>query len=117
MWRCRGSSSIRFISTPAFSTLSANECRGLQIWQEAALAIGVDAVEDLLQRPWPSPIADAIIGIFKRDDDQARWLVVGQGGQWVVACRASGGVSRPFGSLAEALSLICPLESGPVRPA
>ena len=99
----------------AFSTLSANERSCLQEWQDAALAIGVDAVEDLLQRPWPCPIAEAIIGIFKRDDDQARWLIVGQGGQWVVACCASGGVSRPFGSLADALSLICPMGPPPIR--
>jgi hypothetical protein len=95
--------------TLAFFALSANERTCLQEWQDAARAIGVDGVEDLLQRPWPSPIAEAIIGIFKRNDDKARWLIVGQDGQWVVACCDSGGVSRPLDSLADALSLICPM--------
>ena len=99
-----------------FSALSANERICLQVWQDAALAAGVDAVEDLLARPWPCPIAEAIIGVFKRGDDQARWLIVGQGGQWVVACCTSGGVSRPFNLLADALSLICPMELPPPRP-
>jgi hypothetical protein len=103
------------MATLAFSALSANERSCLQEWQEAALAIGVDAVEDLLQRPWPGPIAETIIGIFRRDDDQASWLIVGQDGEWVVASCASGGVSHPFGSLADALSLICPMEAPPIR--
>src|ERR1700722_19528009 len=89
----------RSMPTLAFSALSANERSCLQEWQDAALAIGVDAVEDLLQRPWPGSIAEAIIGIFKRDDDEASWLIVGQDGQWVVASCASGGISPPFGSL------------------
>ena len=104
------------MSAPAFSTLSANERRCLQEWQEAALAVGVDAVEDLVQRAWPCPVADAIIGIFQRDDDQARWLIVGQGGQWVVAYCATGVVFAPVGSLVEALSLICAVPRPPIRP-
>src|ERR1700692_3664143 len=109
--------SIRSMPTLAFSALSANERRCLQEWQDAALAVGVDSVEDLLQRPWPCAIAETIIGVFKRDDDQASWLIVGQGGQWVVACRASGGVSRALWSLTEALSLFCPMGPLPVPPA
>jgi hypothetical protein len=108
--------SIRSMPPLPFSALSANERSCLQVWQDAALAVGVDAVEDLQGRPWPCPIAEAIIGIFKRGDDQARWLIVGQGGQWVVASSASGGISRPFDSLADALSLICPMPPPPVRP-
>jgi hypothetical protein len=99
-----------------FSALSADERACLQVWQDAAQAIGVDAVEDLLARPWPCPIAEAIIGVFNRGDAQARWLIVGQDRQWVVACCASGGVSQPFDSLADALSLICPMPPSPVRP-
>jgi hypothetical protein len=102
------------MSTLAFAALSVNERSCLQEWQDAARAIGVDAVEDLLQRPWPCPIAETIIGIFKQDDDQASWLIVGQDQQWVVASCASGGVSHPFGSLADALSLICPMEPPPL---
>jgi hypothetical protein len=107
--------SSRTMPAPAFSGLSANERTCLQVWQDAARAAGVDAVEDLRQRPWPCPIADAIIGVFRRGDDQASWIVVGQDGQWVVACCASGGVSRPFGSLADALALICPMPPPPVH--
>jgi hypothetical protein len=100
----------------AFSALTANERSCLQVWQDVAQAIGVDAVEDLLARPWPCPVAETIIGIFTHGDDQARWLVVGQDGRWVVACCASGGVSDPFDSLTDALSLICPMGPSAIRP-
>jgi hypothetical protein len=95
--------------TAAFPALNEAEHACLQRWQAAAQSAGIDAVKDLLQRPWPCPVAETIIGIFKRGDDHAAWLVVGQAGQWAVACAADGGVSASLGSLAEALALVWPV--------
>jgi hypothetical protein len=80
-------------------------------WQRLALSIGIDAVEDLKARPWPGPVADAVIGLFRSGEEMANWLVIGHDGTWVVACCTDGTVSRQFDSLAAALSMLHPLES------
>jgi hypothetical protein len=88
----------------AFTGLSPAEARYLDRWERAARAVGIDTVEDLIQRPWPCAIHGAVIGIFVEGDHAASWLVVKHNGFWAVACCADGTVSTPVESLAAALS-------------
>lgn len=90
----------------SFSGLSLDERHYLSEWQASARAIGIDAVEDLTRRPWPCPVPDTVIGVFHAESNAARWLVVGQGGAWAVACCAEGTASPTLNSLAEALAVI-----------
>jgi hypothetical protein len=91
-----------------FTGLSPDERRHLREWQSAARTIGIDAVEDLAPRPWPCPIADTVIGVFRAGSETAPWLVIGHNGAWAVAHCAEGSVSRTLHSLAEALAVIYP---------
>jgi hypothetical protein len=104
-------------SCATFPALSPGERAYLLDWRRAAKAFGIDAVEDMIERPWPCPVADVILGIFRSGDEQASWLVIGHNGQWVVACCAEGTVSPTVGSLADALSLVQPLPRGFIRSA
>ena len=87
-----------------FGGLSPTERRYLEEWQRAARAVGIDAVEDLMQRRWPCSVDGAVIGVFMEGDEAAAWLVVKHNGRWAVACCADGTVSRSVGSLADALA-------------
>ena len=102
---------------PSFEALSATERRYLLEWRRAARDIGIDGIDDLMLRPWPCPVADVIIGVFRTGDDRAAWLVIGHNRSWAVACCADGTVSHSVATLVEALSLIHPLEIGPGRVA
>lgn len=79
-------------------------------WQATVQASGIDAVEDLASRPWPCPMAGAVLGVFRAGGAAAAWLVIGHEGSWAVASCADGTVSAPFGSLAGALAAIDPRE-------
>ena len=98
---------------PRFEGLSATDRTYLQDWRHAAQDIGIDAVDDMMLRPWPCPVADVIIGVFRAGDDRAAWLVIGHNGSWAVARCADGSVSHSVETLVEALSLIHPLQTGP----
>ena len=98
---------------PRFDGLSATDRTYLQDWRQAAQDSGIDAVDDMMLRPWPCPVADVIIGVFRAGEERAAWLVIGHNGSWAVARCADGTVSRSVGTLVEALSLIHPLEMGP----
>jgi hypothetical protein len=100
--------------TQPFSGLSPDERHHLREWQSAASEIGIDAVEDLASRPWPCPVADTVIGVFRVGAPTAPWLVIGHNGAWAVACCSEGSVSRTLHSLAEALAVIYP---GPLASA
>jgi hypothetical protein len=80
----------------------------LREWQSAASKVGIDAVEDLASRPWPCPVAETVIGVFRAGSETAPWLVIGHNGAWAVACCTEGSVSRTLHSLAEALAVIYP---------
>jgi hypothetical protein len=95
-------------ANPAFNELSADDRLRLRSWQSGAKRIGVDAVEELTSRPWPTSVSGIVIGIFRAGSDTARWLVVGRDCQWVVAFCEEREVSRTLPSLAEALELIYP---------
>jgi anti-sigma factor RsiW len=96
----------------AFRGLSAAERRTLSHWLAAVRSAGVDAAEDLGERPWAMPAADTIIGVFRSGHLLASWLVIGQSGSWAVACCADGAVSEACDSLAEALALVCKPRAG-----
>jgi len=100
------------ISSPAqsFRALTPDERVYLQEWWKRALPSGIDMIEDLRARPWPCPIADTIIGMFRRGEEMAAWMVIGQDGAWVVACCSDGTVTRQFDSLAEALAQVHPVD-------
>ena len=98
---------------PRFEGLSATDRTYLQDWRRAAQDSGIDAVDDMMLRPWPCPVADVIIGVFKAGDDRAAWLVIGHNGSWAVARCADGVVSHSVETLSEALSLIHPSEKAP----
>jgi hypothetical protein len=89
-----------------FRALQSEERSYLLEWQTRVRAIGIDAVQDLAPRPWPCPIADTVIGIYKLGDELASWLVVGHAGWWAVSRRDDGSVSQSLGSLADALALV-----------
>ena len=91
-----------------FATLTAVERRYLEGWSVAARASGVDAVEDMRGRSWPGPVAETIIGVFQSGHLLATWLIVGEGGNWAVACCADGSTSGPLPSLVDALEFVCP---------
>jgi hypothetical protein len=98
---------------PTFEGLSAADRTYLQDWRHSAKDIGIDAVDDMMLRPWPCPVADVIIGVFRAGDDRAAWLVIGHNDSWAVARCADGAVSHSVETLSEALSLIHPMEMGP----
>jgi|SRR6516225_8536138 hypothetical protein len=87
-----------------FGGLSPSERRYLEQWQRVARAVGIDGVEDLIDRPWPCSVDGAVIGVFVEGDEEAAWLVVKQDGRWAVACCADCTVSRSVESLPEALA-------------
>lgn len=91
---------------PEFRALRSDERSYLLDWQTRVRAIGIDAVQDLVPRRWPCPIAETIIGIYKLGDEMASWLVVGHAGWWAVSCCDDGTVSQSLGSLADALTLV-----------
>jgi hypothetical protein len=93
-----------------FRLLTPEERVYLQNWWKQASVTGIDMVEDLMSRPWPRPVADAIIGVFRSGEELASWMVIGCGGSWVVACCSDGKVSKPVNTLAAALSQIHPVE-------
>ena len=96
--------------TLPFRALTPNERVYLQTWRKLALPAGIDMVEDMMARPWPCPVADSILGVFRFGEDMAAWLVIGQDGTWVVARCSDGTVSEQYDSLAEALSQVHSLE-------
>lgn len=96
----------------AFRALTPDERAHLSNWRRASLSAGIDAVEDLTSRPWPGPIADAVIGVFRFGEAVASWLVIGQDGQWVIACCTDNSVSEQFDSLAAALMRL-PVQDSP----
>jgi hypothetical protein len=92
----------------SFSGLSTEERSHLCKWHAEAKDAGIDGIEDLVARPWPLLPEGAVIGVFCRGSDTARWLVIGQNAAWAVADCAEGTVSPAFQSLAEALATIYP---------
>lgn len=98
------------LPTPTFGSLTSDERVYLQNWRKLALPAGIDMVEDMMARPWPCPVADSILGVFRFGEDMAAWLVIGQDGTWVVARCSDGTVSEQYDSLAEALSQVHSLE-------
>ncbi len=87
-----------------FAGLNPVECRYLEQWHRAARAVGIDAVEDMSQRPWPCFVNGVVIGLFVEGDEAAAWLVVKHNGRWAVACCAGKTVSPSVESLADALA-------------
>ena len=101
---------VMSLPTQPFRGLTPDERTHLQKWWKLALRAGIDMLEDLGARPWPCPVADTIIGIFRFGEEMAAWMVIGQDGAWVVANCSDGMVSRQFNSLAGALSQVHPVE-------
>ena len=95
-------------ASQSFGGLSSDERRHLREWQISARAIGIDAVEDLTSRPWPCLVPGTVIGVFTAGSKAARWLVVGEEGEWAVASCREDNVSGALNSLAEALAVIHP---------
>jgi hypothetical protein len=93
-----------------FHALTTDERAYLGKWWQLALPAGIDMVEDLMARPWPRPVADTIIGVFRSGEELATWMVIGSGGAWVVASCGDGKVSKPLDTLAAALSHIHPVD-------
>jgi hypothetical protein len=91
-----------------FSGLSTEERSHLRKWYAEAKDSGIDGIEDLVGRPWPSPLEGTVIGVFCLGSGTARWLVIGQNAAWAVADCSEGTVSPAFQSLAEALAAIYP---------
>jgi len=93
-----------------FRALTPDERDALQSWWKQASTAGIETIEDLLTRPWPRPVAEAIIGVFRTGQELATWMVIGRDGSWVVACCSDGTVSSTFDTLAAALAQIHPVD-------
>ena len=89
-----------------FDGLTLLERRYLEQWLRAACAVGIDAIENLSQRPWPFPVDGIVIGVFVEGGEAATWLVVQHNGRWAVACCANNTVSPSVESIADALAQI-----------
>jgi hypothetical protein len=87
--------------------LSDDERELLASWAEHARSAGIEAVENLRERPWPLSADEAnILGVFRQGERLAAWLVVGRTGSWAVASCLRGDVMGSAATLAEALELI-----------
>jgi hypothetical protein len=89
-----------------FARLSPAEYRYLEQWLSAARAVGIDAIEDLSQRPWPFAVDAVVIGVFVEEVETATWLVVQHERRWAVACCATNTVAPSVESIADALAQI-----------
>ncbi|MBV9249579.1 MAG: hypothetical protein JO227_10105 [Acetobacteraceae bacterium] len=98
-----------------FPKLGAEDRRLLAEWGDSAQSFGVDAIEDLGDRPWAAATPEQVIGIFETGHPLASWLIVGHHGNWAVAFCTEGTVSEAVSTLSEALALIRP-ESWSVKP-
>ena len=63
-------------ASQSFGGLNSEELRHLREWLISATAIGIDAIEDLTSRPWPSPVWGTVIGAFATGSEAAGRLVV-----------------------------------------
>lgn len=92
---------------PPSLALSDDERELLTTWAERARSAGIEAVENLRERPWPLSAEEAnILGVFRQGERLAAWLVVGRTGGWAVASCLRGDVVGAVTTLAEALELI-----------
>ncbi len=105
---CNGVSAVRpSLSRGMGSTkLDEADVRLLGGWLDHAGTSGIDAVLDLAVRPWNIVGADAILGVFESDKNQASWLIVRGVSGWTVARCSDGFVSDVSICLADILSLI-----------
>ncbi len=93
-----------------FRALTSDERVYLQSWWKLASAAGIETIEDLMTRPWPRPVAETIIGVFRAGEELAAWMVIGLDKAWVVARCSDGTVSSAFDTLAAALAHIHPVD-------
>jgi hypothetical protein len=94
------------VTPRAFGTLSEADRRTLRRWIMEAKTAGIDDVQDLAPRRWPTLITGAVLGVFIPGDDHAAWLAVEQNGLWAVASCIDGSVSQPVESLEDALAIV-----------
>jgi hypothetical protein len=87
-----------------FTGLDTPDRQALLDWLDGA--DGVDAVIDLTVRGWNIAGAHVILGVFKPGEDQASWLIVGDGSGWMLARCADGFISEVSDSLPGILGLI-----------
>lgn len=90
--------------TQPFVGLSIEERDQLAAWSTAARAKGIEAVEDLGDRPWPVPTEAVILGIYRNGDRFASWLVVGRTGDWALASCTDGAVISAGAAFADVLA-------------
>ncbi len=93
-----------------FNALTPDERVYLQNWSKLASTAGIETIEDLMTRPWPRPVAETIIGVFRTGEELASWMVIARDGAWVVACCSDGTISSAFDALAGALAHIHPVD-------
>lgn len=88
----------------SFVGLSIEEREQLAAWSATAREKGIEAVEDLGERPWPVPTEAIILGIYRHGDRFASWLIVGRSGDWALASCTDGAVISTGATLAEVLA-------------
>jgi hypothetical protein len=95
-----------------FASLSDDDLLQLLHWLAAACSFEIETVADLGGRPWPAPRPDVILGVFRKGERQACWLIAGQAGQWVAAAPGEGRITAPSASLLEVLERIQRVRTG-----
>lgn len=91
-------------SSPAYDGLCFNEQAILNEWLSRTL--DVDAVIDFSDRPWNIGVAGPIFGVFREGGEQASWLIIRCGADWVLADCEDRSVSRTRMSLTDVLTSI-----------
>jgi len=89
-----------------FVGLSIEEREQLAAWSVTARARGIEAVEDLGDRPWPVPMEAVILGIYRNGDRYASWLIVGRSGDWALASCVDGAVISAGTALTDVLGAV-----------
>jgi len=87
-----------------FKGLNRVDRQTLSDWLDGAS--GIDTVVDLTERHWNIDGPQAILGVFESDEEQASWLIVGDGAGWTLVRCIDGFISNVLTAFPDILDLI-----------
>jgi hypothetical protein len=92
--------------TQFFAGLDRTDRQVLDTWFRAARCKGIDTMIDLADRPWGAAGLEVVIGVFRRGEPAASWLLIRYQHRWVVVTVPGAQVSAVLDTLPDALRLI-----------